>query len=275
MTFIINPFVFAAAGGGGSSVTSGLVLSLDPASYSSGQTWANDVASPADGSGQTAYDFYLGSTSSADGNDPTHSGDYWTFGGDDYFTAASAATAFIKGMHKAGAQFTIEAWWYRAGDGTNVHPIFDSGTSDQGGSDMSRGVIFGDQGSLVSPAGRWGLRIKRETGAGTALNAYLNATPALNAWHHHAVSFTGGPGSFLWLDGAQAARQGGTLTWDGTMSDPATSDTANPARIGTRGDGAFRVSNGSRLGILRIYNRALSAAELLQNWNANRATYGL
>ena len=262
-----------AASGGGAIVTDGLVLHLDPASYSSGQVWANSVTGPADGAAQTAYDYHLGSTSSADSNDPTHSSSYWAFDGDDYFTAAAAATTFIKGMHKDGAVFTIEAWWYRGAAGSNVNPIWDSGTSDQGGSDMSRGVIFADQGSQDNPEGRWGVRIKRDSGGGTALNVYLNSAPALDAWHHHAVSFTGAANSFLWLNGAIAACNLGSTTWDGTLSSPGTSDPTNPARIGARGDVAFHVGSGNRLGMLRIYNRALSSAELLQNWNAERAGF--
>lgn len=245
-------------------VTSGLVFMLDPEGYSSGQVW-----------GSAPYDFNLGATSSAEGSDPTHSGTYWTFDGGDYFTAASAATAFLKDMHKAGSEWTIEAWWYSAGDGGNVNPIFDSGTVDGGGSDTSRGVIFGDFGYQVNPQNRWGVRVKQDSGGGSSLNAYLSAAPATNTWHHHAVSFTGGAGCFLWLDGAVAASNLGATTWDGTLSSPGTTDPANAARIGARGDGAFRVANGSRLGILRVYDRALSDTELLQNWNADRATYGL
>lgn len=243
-------------------VTSGLVFMLDPASYSGGQVW-----------GASPYDFILGSSSGSDSADPTHAGTYWTFDGGDYFTAVTSANAFIQGMHKAGSEWTIEAWWYPTGSGGNVHPIFDSGTVDGGGSDMSRGVIFGEQGSLVNPEGRWGVRVMRDSSGTPSLNAYLATPPALNAWHQHAVSFTGSGGSFLWLDGAVAASNLGSTTWDGTLSSPGTTDTANPARIGARGDGAFRVANGSRLGVIRVYNRALSQAELTQNWLADQATY--
>lgn len=263
---LLNPYRFASAGGGSgpAHVTDGLVFMLDPGSYSSGQVW-----------GDSPYDFNLGSGGSVDGADPTHNGTYWSFDGGDYFTAASAASAFLKGMHKTGSAWTIEAWWYSPGDGGNVNPIFDSGTVDGGGSDMSRGVIFGDFGYQVNPQNRWGVRVKQDSGGGSSLNAHLSAGPAANAWHHHAVSFTGGSGCFLWLDGAVAASNLGTTTWDGTLSSPGTTDPANPARIGARGDGSFRVANGSRLGILRVYDRALSDTELLQNWNADRATYGL
>lgn len=245
-------------------VTDGLVFMLDPASYSSGQMW-----------GSAPYDFHLGASSSAESSDPTHNGTYWAFDGGDYFTAASAATTFLKDMHKAGSEFTIEAWWYYAGGGSNVHPIFDSGTSDQSGSDMSRGVIFGDMGYLGPPAaGSFGFRVKRDFAGETALSVYLTS-PLTTGWHHLAVSYQQGAGAFLWVDGATASTNLGATTWDGALSSPGTTDTANAARIGARGDGAFLVANGSRLGILRIYDSALSQTEMLQNWNADRATYGL
>ncbi len=259
---LLNPYRFAPAAGG-THVTDGLVFMLDPESYSSGQVW-----------GDAPYDFNLGSDSGADGADPTHNGTYWTFDGGDYFTAASAATAFIKNMHKAGAEFTIEAWWYYNGGGSNVHPIFDSGTSDQSGSDMSRGVIFGDMGVIAPPAaGSFGFRVKQDSGGGTSFSVHLT-TPLTTGWHHLTISYQQGAGSFLWVDGAPASTNLGS-TWDGTLSSPGTTDPASPARIGARGDGTFRVASGSRIGTLRVYDRALSQSELLQNWNAERATYGL
>lgn len=227
---------------GGAIVTDGLVVSVSA----------------------TSFDGYHAESG---GHDPAVVSNYWVFDGDDYLTADAAST-FVNGMHKAGAAFTIEAWWYYMGNNGNVNPIWDSGTSDQGGSDMSRGVIFGDHGFMADPAGRLGLRIKRDSGGASALSAYLTEEPSSGVWHHHAVSYTGGPGCFLWLDGAVAASNLGSTTWDGTPSSPGSLDPVNLSRIGARGDGVFAVNNGSRLGVLRIYSRALTSAELLQNWNA-------
>ena len=39
-----------------------------------GQTWSNLVVSPADGTSQTDYDFYLGGTSGSDATDPIFTG---------------------------------------------------------------------------------------------------------------------------------------------------------------------------------------------------------
>ncbi len=87
------------------------------ASYNgTGQTWANIVTAPADGSGQTAYDFYRGATSGSEGSDRTFNGsagansanEYFSFDGGDYLTLVGFNTTFIHSMHKENAAFT----WY-------------------------------------------------------------------------------------------------------------------------------------------------------------------
>jgi hypothetical protein len=77
------------------------------ASYTSGQTWANLIAAPADGSAQTAYDFHLGKTSSPATDDPTFTGtagdasSYFALDGGDMFTLASQVnTPFLNALHK-------------------------------------------------------------------------------------------------------------------------------------------------------------------------------
>lgn len=225
--------------------------------------------------GSPGYDFYLGSGAGADGAEPSFTSPAtMVFGGGGYCTGVGPTPDLIKGMHKAGSEFTIEAWWYYAGGGSNVHPIFDSGTVDSGGADMSRGLMFGDMGSLVPGAvGLCGFRLKRDSGGESALEVHLTS-PLSAGWHHLAVSYRQGAGSFLWVDGAQAGTNLGT-TWDGTPSSPSTSDPVNPMRIGARGDAAFKAASGSKLDLLRIYDRALTTGELAQNWEYRRYSYGL
>jgi hypothetical protein len=81
----------------------------------SGQTWANLIASPDDGSGQTAYDFFLGATNSATTDDPTFTGlandvgAYFSFDGGDLFQIAAGNTTKLANLHKTtgGGPFTI------------------------------------------------------------------------------------------------------------------------------------------------------------------------
>ncbi len=112
-----------AAGGGSylDGVVTSAVCELDATvsdSYSgSGQTWANLVASPADGSAQADYDFTLGANDTASTDDPTFtgtagdSGAYWSVDSGDNFTLAGDNTAFINSLHKGSQAFWICVIW--------------------------------------------------------------------------------------------------------------------------------------------------------------------
>ncbi|MGB0817404.1 MAG: hypothetical protein ACPGQQ_00765 [Candidatus Puniceispirillaceae bacterium] len=110
-------------GGGASyldSVLASTICDLDATvsdSYGgSGQTWANLIASPADGASQSDYDFYLGAGSGSSTDDPTFNGTagdaaaYWSFDGGDYFSLAlgsSNETTFLLDMLQANTDFWI------------------------------------------------------------------------------------------------------------------------------------------------------------------------
>ena len=105
-----NNITIAAEGDGSlSDVIASAVFDLDAtqaASYTSGTTWSNLVTAPADGSAQTAYDFYTGNGSTST-TYPTFNGSagsaaaYWSFDGGDYFGIKSGAnTAFFNALHK-------------------------------------------------------------------------------------------------------------------------------------------------------------------------------
>lgn len=287
---LINPFVYGGGGGGGGSITTAnLVLSLDAGStvsYSgSGQVWNNTVTSPADSAAQTDYNFDLGSGTGSSASDPTFTGTagdgaaYWAFAGSEYFglSLGATSTTFLKGLHKTGAKFTLEAWVYHPGTtGGNINPVFSSGASDQGGADVSRGVIFADFGTLNTANGKHNcVRVKRDSSGANAL-AKEGDTALSTGWHMLACSVdgTGAANSFLYTDGALDP-VGGVSTWDGTFSSPGSSDPTNAPKIGDRGDGVFKLPNGSRLAIFRAYNTNLSQSQLDANWNAVRARYGL
>lgn len=122
-----NSYMYTAPGGGspapmGDSVAS-TVFDLDATvatSYGgSGQTWSNYEGTPADSSGQTAYDMYLGATSSATTDDPAFTGTagsasaYFLIdnadGSNDEFSLKGSVTSFIQAMHKQGTGETN--WW--------------------------------------------------------------------------------------------------------------------------------------------------------------------
>ena len=124
------------------------------ASYSgSGQTWANIVTAPADGSGQTAYDFYRGATNGSEGSDPTFNGsagansanEYFSFDGGDYLTLVGSNTTFLNSLHKENAVFT----WYgflRTPTSTGNANLF--GTNAQSSSNIGIHINISTGGTL-------------------------------------------------------------------------------------------------------------------------------
>lgn len=86
-------------------------------SFTSGQTWANLVASPFDSEAQTAYDLQLGATSGSSTDDPTFTGSagdsaaYFACDGGDLVTLVNtnANAPFFNKLHMGA---TGQKWWY-------------------------------------------------------------------------------------------------------------------------------------------------------------------
>jgi hypothetical protein len=256
---------------------SGLLFELDARSYSSGQTFANSWPTPYDGSAQTAYDYFLGATSSSEATDPTFNSagaaSYFSHDGGDYFTctSGSGSTSFLKNLHKAAGKFSVELWFYYNGNAAQSS-WFDSGTSDQGGTDMSRGVIYTCSDTTFSGLGQQ-LRVKRDSAAANALS--VTTLSAFSTGVHMAgLSYEAGASSFFYRDGAYDPTSSGN-TFTATLSTPGTTDAANSSKIGARGDGANRVPNGSRLYRIALYNKALSKADFDELWLLHRGRFGL
>ena len=94
----------------------------------------------------------------------------------------------------------------------------------------------------------------------------------LNAWHQIVLTFNG-TGLQGYVDGA-AAGSPIAVSWDSPMndSDPSFYIAFGAADFTDQGDGSYF---DGRMGVQRIYNKALSSAEVLQNWNATKGQYGL
>jgi hypothetical protein len=89
-------------------------------------------------------------------------------------------------------------------------------------------------------------------------------TPSnIQVYNQYCMTYNGGP-LFTYLNGVYA----GNITANSTL----TSDSGE-LDIG-KDDGLGRYFNG-RIGLVQIYNRALSASEILQNYNTTRKRFGL
>ena len=93
-----------------------------------------------------------------------------------------------------------------------------------------------------------------------------NTYPSLNVWHHLSVSWdgtTGTNGAKMYLDGALYAQATSSSTSFAASHD-----------IFAGGNRSGFMMNG-RISTIKMYNKALSADEALQNYNASKDRYGL
>ena len=89
-----------------------------------------------------------------------------------------------------------------------------------------------------------------------------NTTLSLNTWYFGAVTYSNSTGWKLYLNGRE----------DGTSADT-TTFTGNQEIV----IGAYSTGNNftGRISYVQVYNRALTATEILQNYNATKRRYGL
>lgn len=256
MSLLINPYVYPTI------LRDGLQLHLDAGDIASwpgsGQTW-NDIA----GNG---FQFHLGSGSGADSADPTFNGspgghsaaEYWSFDGGDYFTQAAAYSgSLMRSIGRTDQPFTVEAWLWR-GAATNV--------SD---------ALFASA-SMGAHSGCW-VEFARSTDNLPRIQVYplssgVTASGAIagGAWKHvvWAGRCNGSTGSFY----TNAAANG---TWSLNNSSFTSGDSSITPTLCAYGGGSTPVQNGTRLAIVRMYSRVLSAGEVLHNFTAERGRFGV
>lgn len=230
------------------AVTSGLVLNLDAGSRASYV-----------GVGTSWYDLSNSGLNSTLVGSPTFAGTgtsgYFVF--DSNTKSATFNTSLLSG-YSAG---TIECSVYitnlsssfimaRQRNGFNSYNVFSIGSYADGGGTLATGTS--------------GIIYYHNKNAQTVLSS--STVLQINTWYRLAITFTTSA-VILYINGVQDA------TVAGDYSVP--SDTSTDPRVGAWiKDGTNYPMNG-RLAQVQIYNRALTASEILQNFNAYRTRYGI
>ena len=238
-----------------------LALNLDAGNVKSypgsGATW-NDLA------GTEIH----GTVNSATYTDNAH-GKYFAFDGtDDYisFAMGGGDPEQLK-LHT----WSTECWfqWHSGGStagtgggGVSMYPLVTKGCGEQDGNnkDMNYGMGIDTNGKLVAD-------FERHPN-GSNHPVVSNGTVSLNTWNHLLVSYNGTSwGVYI----------NGILDKTEAENVDARSDSIQHNAIGTS-----MQSNGNRNGyfsgkiaIARIYGRALSYAEIRNNYNAHKGRFGL
>lgn len=216
-------------------VTSGMVYSVDagftPSFYTSGSTW-NDISL----SGGTTTLF----------NSPSYSG---TSGGFLRFSKASSQYATNPNIGSKSV-WTLEAW-----------VRFNSSLTGQVG--MVVGNQYNGASSLNFTIGTNGAPGSYNIQVGFFDGSWRNTTgfaPALNTWYQIVGTYDGS----VIRQYVNGSASGGTLNYVGTPT------SGGEIRLMRRWDDVVSSTNliDGDLSIVRIYDRALSASEVLQNYNA-------
>ena len=230
-----------------SSVTSGLVLCLDAAnrkSYpTSGTTWT-DLS----GRGNTGTLTNGPTYSSANG------GSIVFDGVDDYVNIGSQSI-----IGSGTAPFTVEIWFYNIKNftaGQAMHII-----------DIKQDTQFFTV--LVNVSGTfytWSA-FRGQTQWATP----LTQSDYVNKWICWTVVYNGGNKSTA---SSYITYTNGVQLPTGSVSFGAAGGAGTITQFGSDGDGAAPYSQGNYASV-KIYNRALSASEIKQNYNATKSRYGL
>tara|TARA_R100001460_G_scaffold57552_4_gene97309 strand:- start:1167 stop:1916 length:750 start_codon:yes stop_codon:yes gene_type:complete len=229
-----------ASGGGEDIVTDGLIFRVDagdPASYpGTGTTWS-DVINGNNGTilNGTAYNSAQGGYFQFDGVD-----DQVDFGNPAIFQSYP---------------LSIDTWFYADSINSKNDGIITKGIT-RGNTSQRNFDIFGNGTDLIFVISN-----------GSSYVVNIRSTyPSLTAWHHLSLSWdgtTGTNGAKIYLDGA--------LFTQGTASATSFATSQNVFvggnRVGFYFDG--------RISMVKMYNKVLSAAEALQNYNASKDRYGL
>ena len=106
----------------------------------------------------------------------------------------------------------------------------------------------------------------------TGLIAYNSFAATLNVWEHHTIVYDSSSSPYVKFYKNGTYTGGSTTNNAGNIS---SIDTSEPLRIGLSvAGGPTRYFNG-RMPLVQAYNRALTAAEIQQNFNALRGRFGI
>jgi hypothetical protein len=180
-------------------------------------------------------------------------------GSSNYVTATSNTDFQFLGLQP----FTLEAWVYpTANPGINGFPGIICRESNPGSGRDGYNLLF--HGSATTETS---FAIERWTaGSGVSYYHYLDSSITLNNWHHITATFDG-YNIILYRNGVAV---GSTLQSTGITN---TTAQLNVGMLGTTPASSLNFLG--KIAVAKVYKLALSAAEVLQNFNALRGRYGL
>ena len=224
----------------------GLVLALDA---------GNTKSYPSSG-GSTWYDLSGNGNNGTITNATFNSDGYFAFDGSgDYVSFASASE--LQFLNRS--PYTLEVWMHPTSNpgSTSWTGIFNREDSSVGSRDGYNLYLEGDIIDTVYLATE-----RFTTGTNSNITTTYNNSDLLNIWSHIVVTYDGTTLK-LYRNGVQL---------NSTTSTGNITNTSKTLEIGRRGTGSYFIG---RLTGQKIYKKALTAAEVKQNFNAHRGRFGI
>lgn len=225
-----------------SITTSNLILHYDPSnilSYS--------------GSGTTINNLVSGGVNGVI-SDITYTNPYFSYNG----STSQVSIADTTGIEPGTGEFTMEVWFYRTNT-TGSTVIL--GKFDNGG--LASNVSYSIRTNGTTLTAQFG------KGTGNVLNVdYINSTSytyLVNTWYQVVYVWKPGISIETFINGSSI----------GSVSNSLTSllNTITPLYLGRYNGGEFSQNFTGRIGVTRLYNRALTATEISNNYNTTRSLY--
>jgi hypothetical protein len=228
--------------------TTGIVLHYDP---------SRSLSYP--GTGTTINDLSGGGRHGTMSN-VTFTSPYFTFNG----TSSQISVPDSLALEPQGVDWSIEVWVNQSVAGNDVV----LGKFDNGGdaSDVSYSVRTNNTTYFAQLGSGSG------SGGGPSGTLFVNSTNhvgTINTWYQIVYVFTNLAANTLqtFVNGSSIGTVGHNLS--------SILNTTNPLYIGSYNNGEFPQWFDGKIGIVRMYNRALSTSDVLNNYNADKSKYGL
>jgi hypothetical protein len=186
----------------------------------------------------------------------TYTDPYFAYNG----TSSQVSVADTAALEPGSGSWTMEVWVNQTTSGNDVV----LGKFDPGGQSVD--VSYSIRTTGTSYYAQLG------SGSGSGSTLFVNSTTfvgTLNTWYQLVYVFTNGGTQTL-----QTFVNGASI---GTVNHSLASilNTSSNLYLGSYNNGEFAQWFDGRIGITRLYNTALTAGQVLQNYNANRGLYGL
>lgn len=215
--------------------------------------YAPNNSSSYPGSGTTLFDL-SGNSLNGTLSNITYTNPYLTYNG----TNGTVSIADNASLEPNTGDFSLEAWVYYT-------------------------TITGSSRAVVSKTDNGGLAASWSYGLRTAANGITYFEVGNGTTSVTSPSFTASTGQWyqivgVWTNLASnsiALYVNGVSQGSNSHSFGSVKNSSNPLYLGSYNGGEFSQYFNGRMGIFRYYSKALSGSEVAQNYNANKATYGL